>query len=127
MASGASRGVLTEYYESFIFAKLELTPIELLLRGVLCNFLVCLAVWIGVRMKTESGKIMVMSLVIMAFVTTGFEHCIANMAIFSISGMMVDGLDIMLILKNMLFVTIGNILGGSVLLGLPLKLMSGEK
>ncbi|MDD6305553.1 MAG: formate/nitrite transporter family protein [Clostridiales bacterium] len=127
VASGASRGVLTEYYESFIFAKLELTPIELLLRGVLCNFLVCLAVWIGVRMKTESGKIMVMSLVIMAFVTTGFEHCIANMAIFSISGMMVDGLDIMLILKNMLFVTIGNILGGSVLLGLPLKLMSGEK
>lgn len=127
VASGASRGALTKYYESIIFSKLELTPMELLLRGVLCNFLVCLAVWIGVRMTTESGKIMVMSLVIMTFVTTGFEHCIANMAIFSISEMMLGGLDMMLILKNMFFVTIGNILGGSVLLGLPLKLMSGEK
>lgn len=127
VASGASRGILTEYYESFVFSKLELTSLELLLRGVMCNFLVCLAVWIGVRMKSESGKIMVMSMVIMAFVVTGFEHCIANMAIFSISGMILDGLDMALVMKSMFFVTIGNILGGGVLLALPLKLMSGEK
>lgn len=127
IASGASRQIMTDYYNSFIYTKLSATPMELLLRGVLCNFMVCLAVWTATRMKSESGKLIVMFCVIMAFVVSGFEHCVANMGTFSIGYMLLGGLDMRLVLKSAIFVTIGNIIGGSLLLGLPLKLMSTEK
>lgn len=125
--SGASKQIMIDYYNSFIMNKLSASPMELLIRGILCNFMVCLAVWTGTRMKSESGKLVVMFCVIMTFVVAGFEHCIANMGTFSIGAMLLGGLDPMLLLKSMVFVTIGNILGGAVLLGLPLKLMSDEK
>lgn len=125
--SGASKQILIDYYNSFIFTKLSLTPMELLLRGILCNFMVCLAVWTGTRMKSESGKLVVMFCVIMAFVIAGFEHCIANMGTFSIAYMILDGVKLSLIGKSMFFVTIGNIIGGAILLALPLKLMSDDK
>lgn len=100
---------------------------ELLLRGILCNFLVCLAVFTGTRMKTESGKLIVMFCIIMTFVIAGFEHCIANMGTFTVGYLLLGGLDLALIAKSMFFVTLGNIIGGAVLLGLPLKLMSTDK
>ena len=89
--------------------------------------MVCLAVWTATRMKSESGKLIVMFCVIMTFVVSGFEHCVANMGTFSIGYMLLGGLDLNLILKSMIFVTAGNIIGGSILLGMPLKLMSTEK
>lgn len=127
VASGASRQIMTDYYNSFIFTKLSATPMELLLRGILCNFMVCLAVWTATRMKSESGKLIVMFCVIMTFVVSGFEHCVANMGTFSIGYMLLGGLDLRLILRSMIFVTAGNIIGGAILLALPLKLMSTEK
>ncbi len=127
VVSGASRQIMIDYYNSFIMNKLSASPMELLVRGILCNFMVCLAVWTGTRMKSESGKLVVMFCVIMTFVVSGFEHCIANMGTFSIAALMLGGLDPMLLLKSMVFVTIGNIIGGAVLLALPLKIMSDEK
>ena len=126
VGSGASKGIMTEYYNSFIMAKLEIAPMQLVLRGVLCNFMVCLAVLAGTRMKSESGKLIVMSCVIMAFVVAGFEHCIANMGTFSIAYFLLGGLPMGLVAKSMICVTIGNIIGGEILLALPLKLMSAE-
>lgn len=127
VGSGASKQILIDYYNSFINGKLTASPLELLLRGILCNFMVCLAVWTGTRMKSESGKLVVMFCVIMTFVVAGFEHCIANMGTFSIGYMILGGLDMALVAKSMFFVTTGNILGGAVLLALPLKLMSDDK
>lgn len=127
VGSGASKQIMTDYYSSIIPSKLSAAPFELLLRGVLCNFMVCLAVWTATRMKTESGKLIVMFCVIMAFVVAGFEHCIANMGTFSIAYMLLGGLDMALVAKSMIFVTIGNIFGGAVLLALPLKLMSADR
>lgn len=83
--SGASHQILVDYYNSFLAAKLSAPPMRLFLRGVLCNFCVCLAVLTGTRMKSESGKLIVMFCVIMAFVVSGFEHCVANMGTFSIA------------------------------------------
>lgn len=125
--SGASQGIMIDYYNSFIPAKISATAMELFLRGILCNFMVCLAVWTGTRMKSESGKLIVMFCVIMTFVVSGFEHCIANMGTFPIAYMLLGGLDMGLVMKSMLFVTLGNIVGGAVLLALPLKLMSYDK
>lgn len=127
VASGASKGILTDYYSTFIYAKLAISPLQLFLRGIMCNFLVCLAVWTSTRLKSESGKMIIMFCVIMTFVVAGFEHCIANMGIFSVAWMLFDDISILEILKHMLFVTVGNMVGGAVLLALPLKLMSTEQ
>ena len=75
-------------------------------------------------MKTESGKLVVMFCVIMAFVAAGFEHCVANMGTFSVAYFLYGDIDLLLVAKSMLFVTLGNIVGGALLLALPLKLMS---
>ncbi len=123
--STASLGIITEYVNSFIMGKLELSPLELVLRGTLCNFMVCLAVLVGTRMKTESGKLIVMIMSIAAFVITGFEHSIANMGVFSMAAFVVEGgLPVALVAKSMVFVTIGNIIGGAFLMAWPLKVMA---
>lgn len=121
--SGSCASVLTEYYDAIIMPKLELDPLQMLLRGALCNFMVCLAVFIGFRMQSESGKLVLMFMVITAFVICGFEHSIANMGTYVIAYFLLGSLPIGLVAKSMLFVTIGNILGGTVLLALPIKLM----
>ena len=125
--SGASHQILVDYYNSFLAAKLSAPPMQLFLRGVLCNFCVCLAVLTGTRKKSESGKLIVMFCVIMAFVVSGFEHCVANMGTFSIAYLLFGSINPVLLAKSMICVTLGNIVGGALLLAAPLKLMSAEK
>ena len=127
VGSGASRQILIDYYNSFIAGKLDIAPLQLFLRGVLCNFCVCIAVLTGTRMKSESGKLVVMFCVIMAFVAAGFEHCVANMGTFSVAYLLLGGINLAAVAKSMIFVTLGNIVGGAILLALPLKLMSSDK
>jgi nitrite transporter NirC len=125
--TGCKQDILTSYYASVIPAKLEPTWLQIFLRGILCNFMVCIAVLTGTRMKTESGKITLMYMVIMCFVLTGFEHCIANMGTFTIAAWMLGGLDWLLVFKNMFFATLGNIIGGGFLLTWSLKAMSCDE
>ncbi len=90
------------------------------LRGILCNVLVCLGVWMAFAGKTVSCKIIGLFFPIFAFVICGYEHCIANM-FYIPAGMMVadrlematDGLTMLGFLKNLLPVTLGNIVGGA--------------
>jgi nitrite transporter NirC len=100
-----------------IIAKTDPLFIELLIRGVLCNVLVCLAVWCAYRMKSESGKLIMIFWCIYLFVVCGFEHSIANMTLFSM-GRLAGGEDIAsfgLMLYNLAATTIGNISGGILL------------
>lgn len=123
--SGASVHYVSEYISSILMNKLQLSATELITRGILCNFCVCFAVLAYTRMKTESGKLIIMFFVIATFVLAGFEHCVANMAYFSIAYLTLDQLPpIGLVLHNMLFVTIGNMLGGALFLGLPVTLLA---
>lgn len=124
--SGCASEVLTDYYSAIIPGKLELDPLTLFIRGVLCNYLVCLAVFIGTRMKTESGKLVVMFCIITAFVIAGFEHCIANMGIFTIAAFLLGGLPTQEVINNFIFVTLGNIFGGTILFALPLQIVTKE-
>ena len=114
--------------------KASITPIKALFSGILCNFLVCLAVWLSFSAKDVIGKIFAIWFPIMAFIIGGFEHSVANMYYFSI-GFLVKGnpefalnygitesklehLNLAdVIFKNMIPVTIGNIIGGGVLIG----------
>ena len=91
----------------------------LLLRGVLCNFLVCIGVFAGFRLQSETAKALVIALAITTFVLTGLEHSIANMAYFALHALLNGSADWAAMGWNLLWVTLGNLLGGAVLLGLP--------
>ena len=83
------------------------------LRGIGCNFLVCLALWCASTADDIASKIIAIWWPIMAFVAIGFEHCVANM--FFISLAMMEGLELTtgeFISRNLIPVTIGNIVGG---------------
>ena len=94
--------------------KLQLSFTEALCRGILCNMLVCLAVIMCVASRTIEGKILGIYFPIMAFVASGYEHSVANMY-FLPAGLMAKGEFLsrfFSIFHNLIPVTIGNIIGG---------------
>ena len=118
--SGSSGELLGAYLALIVPGKLSAPWYLLLLRGVLCNFLVCIGVFAGFRLQSETAKALVIALAITTFVLTGLEHSIANMAYFVLYALLVPGGASFALLWNLLWVTLGNLLGGAVLLGLPL-------
>jgi formate/nitrite transporter len=95
-------------------AKLSLGFQEAVYRGILCNMLVCLAVIVSIAAKTVTGKIFGIYFPIMAFVASGYEHSVANMYFLPI-GLMMKGEFISKffhIFDNLIPVTIGNVIGG---------------
>lgn len=95
-------------------AKLGLGFLEAMCRGILCNMLVCLAVIMSIASRTVTGKIFGVYFPTMAFVASGFEHSVANMYFLPV-GLMVKGEFItkfFAIFNNLIPVTIGNIIGG---------------
>ena len=96
--------------------------IPLLTRGMLCNMLVCLAVWCGFRSKSESGKLIMVFWCIVAFFTTGFEHSIANMTLLTLALINNGGNEVITMggyWFNLLTVTVGNMIGGILLVAIP--------
>jgi nitrite transporter NirC len=122
--SGSNIDLLMEYIGPLVEKKLHITALEMFLRGILCNFMVCMAYIIGARVKSEGSRIFITFLAIAAFIIGGFEHSIANMGIFSIDFFATGTLPWASVAKSMFFVTLGNIVGGGLLLALPLKFMS---
>ncbi len=114
------------------YNKVSLSFTEALWRGIGCNWLVCLAVWMALASRQIIGKIFAIFFPIMAFVAIGFEHSVANMyfiptGIFLINGAGISnipGVDpnmlnwINFLWRNLLPVTIGNIIGGAVFVGM---------
>ena len=95
-------------------AKLELSFIEAVSRGILCNMLVCLAVIMSIASRTVTGKIFGIYFPIMIFVASGYEHSVANMYFLPI-GLMLKGqffTNFFSMFHNLIPVTIGNIIGG---------------
>jgi len=122
VGSGASRDLFAAYLAVIVPGKLAGTWYALLLKGIMCNFLVCMGVYAGLKLKSESGKCIAILVVITTFVLAGFEHSVANMATFSLYALLVPNPDFGGIVWNMIWVTIGNLIGGAVLLGLPVWL-----
>ena len=106
-------------------ARVTQTFSEALIRGILCNILVCIAVWAAFAAKKVSGKLLMSFWPVMIFVLCGFEHSIADMY-FGVAGLLTSmeygisatGLSLFTFLfRNLLPVTIGNIIGGSIVGG----------
>ncbi len=87
--------------------------------GILCNALVCLAIWLSMAAHSVSGKILAIAFPITAFVTLGFEHSIANMYFLGLFVLQPDSsISLLNLSQNLLPVTLGNIIGGSGLVAL---------
>lgn len=100
-------------------SKLALSPEQAFVRGVLCNVLVCLAVWMCFAARGVSGKVAVIIPPVTAFVVLGFEHSVANMYLVPIGMLHRDGaIDVFLLASSLVPVTAGNIVGGGVLVAL---------
>lgn len=105
--------------------RVNLTFADSFIRGVLCNILVCIAVWAAFAAKKVSGKLMMSFWPVMLFVLCGFEHSVADIyfglaGIFAAGeyGIAAKGLTFgSFLLKNLLPVTLGNIVGGAGIVG----------
>lgn len=100
-------------------------------KGVLCNLLVCLAVWLAMAARSVEGKILAILFPITAFVAAGFEHCVANMYFVPL-GIFIEAPGASwsaFVWKNLLPVTLGNLFGGAGMVGLIYYLiyLRGEK
>jgi formate/nitrite transporter len=98
--------------------KAALGMVEALALGVLCNSLVCLAVWLAMGGRSVADKVLAIVFPITAFVTMGFEHSIANLFFLPYALALSGFGDLQLLvgtIRNLLAVTLGNILGGTVL------------
>ena len=116
--------------------------------GILCNLFVCLAVLMASAAKDVAGKVLAVFFPIMTFVVSGYEHCVANMyyipagifatskvayvqaamASYGYSARQLEALNWRnMLVSNLLPVTLGNIVGGMIFVGLPLYLIHGTK
>lgn len=102
---------------SIATAKVNLSPIEVFCRGVLCNALVCLAVWLAMSGRSVADKILAIVFPITAFVTIGLEHSIANWFFLPLAGCWESGGRFQLsdVITNLTMSTLGNLAGGSLL------------
>ena len=125
LASGATAAAIA----SGAAAKVGVPLFALFLRGVLCNILVCLAIWCGFRCQSESGKLIMVFWCLFAFITTGFEHSVANMTLLTLALLLPGGAAISIggWAYNLIVVTAGNMVGGILCLALPYYLISKKK
>ena len=114
-----SDGAVGETMVRIARAKISLDPVSALGRGILCNVLVCLAVWLCMAARSVTDKILAIIFPISAFVACGFEHSVANMYFLPMGILLTTSsgvpIDLTGVMENLAIVTVGNILGGTVL------------
>lgn len=108
-------------------AKANEGPLELFTRGILCNVLVGLAIFMGTRVTSEVARIGLTFIAITPFISSGFEHVIANMTTFMIGFLTSDpNATLASFGSNMAWVGLGNLVGGSVVIGLGYWMIAGS-
>ncbi len=108
-------------------SKMNAPAVELLARGMLCNWLVCLALWMAERTSNDTAKCIVIFWCLFGFIASGFEHSVANMTLFTIAllGEHPEAVSLSGASYNLLWVTIGNLLSGSLFMAGGYWLYSG--
>src|SRR5450759_1658809 len=129
-----NQGAVGLEYVKIAAGKTALPFWEAFFKGVLCNLLVCLAVWLALAGRSVTDKVLAIVFPISAFVAAGFEHCVANMYLIPLGIFLKDSvaattnintasLDWSGFIGNLIPVTLGNIIGGSVMVA-PIMLPS---
>lgn len=111
--SGLLSGAIGETARAISEAKSALGPLEAFTRGVLCNMLVCLAVWLTFAARSVTDKILAILFPISAFVLLGYEHSVANMYLIPAGWAAGTPVNIGGFLGNLVPVTLGNVAGGA--------------
>ncbi len=127
--AGLNNGGTAEFISATSLAKMSIPILPLFMRGVLCNILVCLGVWCSVKMKSESGKLIMIFWCLFAFITSGYEHSIANMTLLAVGLFNPCGHALTLggYVYNLGIVTLGNMLGGILFVAIPYYIISKQK
>lgn len=121
--ASANGGALGEAAIAVAEGKVALGWGTAFVRGVLCNMLVCLAVWVGHSASSVTDKFFSALLPVMGFMAAGFEHCVANMfflpyaMMLQATGVASGSVDFAGVLHNLSAATLGNLVGGVVLVG----------
>ena len=128
--AGMNGGEVGSAMQTVAAGKIGLGPLVIFCRAIGCNFLVCLAVWMGFAGRTVIDKIFTTIFPVMAFVAMGFEHCVANMfflpmgVLAKATGVSYTGSADISVLTwggafyNIGIATLGNIVGGAIFVGL---------
>ena len=129
---GGASGMVDDsssFLHQVVTNKMNASVIELLARAILCNWLVALALWMSARLTSDSGKAIAIFWCLFAFIASGFEHSVANMTLFTISllGDHPTSVSVSGMFYNLLWVTLGNLISGSLFMALGYWLYSGRK
>ena len=127
---GLAAGSIGEFISGAAAVKMSIPPLALICRGVLCNVLVCLAVWCSFRCKSEAAKLIMIFWCLLALLTTGYEHCIVNMTLLTVSLLSpAAGAAVSLggWAYNIALSTVGNIIGGIIFVALPYSVISRQQ
>jgi nitrite transporter NirC len=113
------KGPTADFIGKVATMKMSLPAWELFLRGILCNWLICLAVWMTGRTSSDAAKIMLIFWCLFAFIGTGFEHSIANQSFLGMALFLPHDAAVSWggFWYNQLFVVLGNIVGGGLFVG----------
>ena len=105
---------LSELIGQTAAVKMNLPFLQLFLRGIFCNFMVCLSTWCSVKFKNEVAKIIIVFWCLYLFLVSGYEHSIANMSVvaYSLVNPIDSTISISGYLYNLFGATLGNIVGG---------------
>lgn len=127
--TGLASGPVGEFIAKTSEAKMAVSFFPLLTRGILCNILVCIAVWCGFKCKSEAGKLIMIFWCLFVFITVGFEHSIANMTLLTVG--LLDPYTFAVSLGgfvyNLLVVTLGNMIGGILFVAVPYCVIAKQR
>jgi nitrite transporter NirC len=113
---GTLTGPGADLVAAVVKAKDAATGPQLFWRSVLCNMLVCLALWMAARTRSDGAKLAVLWWALLAFVASGFEHSVANMTVFGLG--IFDGTATWAqLFRNLAWTVPGNVVGGGLLVG----------
>lgn len=122
VGSGLFKSAAPEHLLFAASAKKMSAPVtELFFRGILCNWLVCLALWMANRTKEDIAKLVLLWWCLYAFIASGYEHSVANMTLLSLSLLLPNHPETITVAgwaHNMVPVTLGNMVGGAVFVGM---------
>ncbi len=113
VASGLLEGPMGATAAAIANGKIDLSPTQAFMRGILCNALVCLAVWLSFAARSVVGKVMAILWPISTFVLLGLEHSIANMYLLPQGALAGAKLGWGATISNLFWVTVGNVVGGA--------------
>jgi len=99
---------------------------QLFWRAVLCNALVCLAIWMAARTRSDAAKLIVLWWALLAFIGSGFEHSVANVTTFSLAAFE-GSIGWSALARNLLWTVPGNVVGGGVVIGLGYAWMARSR